>query len=137
MVLVGPRGIPLKKPLIISIPHCADLKHGQWTVSIYSSDTLPDDDPKWHRSVTLGHETINTSIYGQLDLDKIHIMTDNLCRYTMIGESTMGSAVVKLLRLAAFAPALPSSIDYNIRIYVLEDTQDAFEVSSVVQVCSK
>ena len=35
---------------------------------------------------------------------------------------------MKILSLAAFAPAQPSASDYNVRVYFLEDTQDAFEV---------
>ena len=33
-----------------------------------------------------------------------------------------------MLRLAAFAPAVPSGVDYNLRVYFIEDTPDALEV---------
>ena len=41
----------------------------------------------------------------------------------------MAGKAVKILRLAAFAPTVPSSVDYNLRVYFVEDTQDALEVS--------
>ena len=41
----------------------------------------------------------------------------------------MGGKAVKILRLACFAPAVPSSVDYNIRVYFVEDNQNALEVS--------
>ena len=55
-------------------------------------------------------------------------MTEFLQRYTLIGEPALLGRAVKILRLAAFAPALPPSMDYNIRVYVVEDTPDALEV---------
>ena len=79
---------------------------------------------------TLGEETINTPMYIQMDLNHCHIMADlGLRRYTVIGEPSMAGKAVKILRLAAFAPAVASSIDYNLRVYFVEDTADALEVS--------
>jgi leucine-rich repeat transmembrane protein FLRT len=78
--------------------------------------------------VTLGQETINTPGYCQLDQGQCHFVTDYLTRYTLIGESSPGGKGVKILRLAAFAPPVPSSIDYSIRVYVIEDTPDALQV---------
>lgn len=59
-------------------------------------------------------------------------MTEQLQRYTLIGESVPGGRAIKILRLVAFAPAMPPSMDYSIRVYVVEDTQDALE--GVIQV---
>ena len=78
--------------------------------------------------MTLGQENINTQVYTQLDATHCHIMTEYLQRYTLIGEPALLGRAVKILRLAAFAPALPPSMDYNIRVYVVEDTPDALEV---------
>ena len=81
--------------------------------------------------VTLGQEDINTEVYTQLDATHCHIMTEQLQRYTLIGEPALQGKAVKILRLAAFAPALPPSMDYSIRVYVVEDTPDALQVSTV------
>ena len=79
-------------------------------------------------ATTLGQETINTSVYTQIDQNRCHIMTDTLQRYVLVGEPNMQRKAIKILRLAVFAPALPSATDYNMRVYFLEDTRDAFEV---------
>lgn len=77
----------------------------------------------------LGHENINSPIYTQLDPNQCHVMTEFLNRYTLIGESVPGGRALKIYRLAAFAPAMPPSMDYSIRVYVVEDTIDALDVS--------
>lgn len=64
----------------------------------------------------------------QVDLNQGHVMSEYLQRYVLVGEPYMAGKAIKILRLAAFAPAVPSSMDYNVRVYFLEDTQDAFEV---------
>nr|KAG5709521.1 hypothetical protein BaRGS_023203 [Batillaria attramentaria] len=132
VVLVGPPGIVLMKPVILSFQHCASMRQGSWVLSLYRSDSPLDEPPQWRRLVVLGHETINSQVYTQLDPNHCHIMTEYLNRYALIGESVPGGKAVKIYRLAAFAPALPPSMDYSIRVYVVEDTQDALD--GVIQV---
>ncbi|XP_067671144.1 netrin receptor UNC5C-like isoform X6 [Haliotis asinina] len=127
VILVGPQSVVLKKPVILSFQHCASMRQGGWILSVYNSGTPADEPPQWQRLVTLGHETINTPLYMQLDADHCHLVTDSLNRYALIGESVGGGRAVKILRLAAFAPAITPSLDYSIRVYVVEDTQDALE----------
>ncbi|ELU09598.1 hypothetical protein CAPTEDRAFT_229366 [Capitella teleta] len=128
VVVCGPLGLELLKPMVISFEHCASIKHGQWSLSICSSTTPYDEPPRWQRMCTLGEETINTPMYIQMDSGQCHIMTDvSLRRYTLIGEPSMAGKAIKILRLAAFAPAVTSSVDYNVRVYFVEDTGDALE----------
>lgn len=127
VIVCGPPGLELLKPLILSFQHCASIKHGQWSLSIHASDTPYDEPPEWQPVSTLGQETINTPIYTQMDLSHCHIMTEQPMRYTLIGEPNMAGKAIKILRLAAFAPAVPSAVDYNLRVYFIEDTQDALE----------
>ena len=60
----------------------------------------------------------------------------------VIGKPCLAGKPLKQLRVAAFAPAVPSSIDYDLRVYFVEDTSDALEVSSIsrnslsLEVCS-
>lgn len=79
-------------------------------------------------AVTLGQETINTPLYTQIDAAHCHLMTEQLQRYALIGEPVAQGRAVKILRLAAFAPSLPPSVEFSIRVYVVEDTPDALEV---------
>ena len=64
----------------------------------------------------------------QVDLNQSHMMSEYLQRYVLVGEPHMAGKAIKILRLAAFAPTVPSGLDYNVRVYFLEDTQDALEV---------
>lgn len=132
VILCGPASVMLKKPVVISFQHCANMRQGAWILSVYNCDTPIEEASYWTKTVTLGQETINTPIYTQLDPNHCHIMTEQLQRYTLIGESVPGGRAIKILRLVAFAPAMPPSMDYSIRVYVVEDTQDALE--GVIQV---
>ncbi|XP_050391272.1 netrin receptor UNC5C isoform X2 [Patella vulgata] len=127
ILLIGPPSVVLLKPVILSYQHCASMRQGGWILSLFHSDSPIDEPPHWKKMVTLGHETINTPVYTQLDPNQCHIMGEQLQRYAIIGESVPGARAIKILRLAAFAPASPPSMDYSIRVYVVEDTQDALE----------
>ncbi|XP_070545067.1 netrin receptor UNC5C-like isoform X2 [Ptychodera flava] len=132
IIMCGPRNMSFKKPVIIQFPHCAKLDDEEWTYSIYGSDSHPEEVPKWQKIVTLGQETINTPLYCQMDQSQCFIMVDRFSKFTLVGESRSGKEAAKILKLAAFAQPLRAIADYNIRVYVVDDTQDALE--GVVQV---
>ncbi len=77
----------------------------------------------------MGKETINTLMYCQLDLDSAHVMTELLGRVALVGATIPGQPpAIKRHKLAAFAPLYPSTLDYSIRVYCVEDTDAAVQV---------
>ncbi|XP_072940958.1 netrin receptor UNC5B-like isoform X2 [Epargyreus clarus] len=127
VVKCGPPRLQLNKSVILQIPHCASLKHGFWNLALYGIDhnnaKTDNSQPQWKKVVGLGQETINTPVFTQLDNDKIFLVTDLLSTFVLVGESFNGKAV-KSLQLAVYAPALlnEASSEYNIRLYIFEDT---------------
>lgn len=124
VVSCGPN-VSLNKSVVLKIPHCAELSRKNWSISVLQSDC---SDSQWQNAVTLGQETINTSVFCQLDKDAGYLVADCLSRFVIVGQSTNGMAL-KRLKLAVFAPKLcfQSSVDYSVRVYVLEDTDSSLE----------
>jgi len=83
----------------------------------------------------IGEETLNTPVYVQVEPGQCHVMTECLMRYALIGQpSSAACKAVKLLQLAVFAPvaAAVSSVPlYDLRVYFVDDTADAFQVRSL------
>ncbi|XP_076327853.1 netrin receptor UNC5C-like isoform X3 [Tachypleus tridentatus] len=128
VVQVGPPGVNLQKPLIISFQHCANLNPNKWNLSVFGDFSEGEgEDSVWREIVTLGQETINTPLYCQLDAQQCHLVTDDLARYTLVGESLPEQKAIKSLTLAAFSPVLHSSVDYSIRLYCVENTKAALQ----------
>ncbi|XP_035224409.1 netrin receptor UNC5C-like isoform X2 [Stegodyphus dumicola] len=130
VVQCGPPDLSFSKPLILSLPHCAVIDSPEkWTISIFSSDTpsAEDETPEWKNLVTVGQETIVTPLFCQVDPHHCHLMTEQLGRFALVGESTPNQKAVKSIALAAFAPAFHSSTDYTIRVYCIEDTKAAIQ----------
>lgn len=127
VVKAGPVSMKFNKAVIIQIPHCANLKHGFWNLSIYAtqagSSTRTKNKTEWVKIVNLGQETINTPLFTQLDTDKIYLITEFFTSFVLAGESFNGKAV-KNLKLAAFIPpfSCATTKDYSVRIYVFDDT---------------
>lgn len=48
VIVCGPNvpGI-LMKPIILSFHHCASMRQGGWMLSLYNSDTQPEEAPCW------------------------------------------------------------------------------------------
>ena len=47
VILIGPQGLQLKKPMVISFQHCASVKHGNWQLSVCGSFSPCDEPAEW------------------------------------------------------------------------------------------
>ena len=122
MVVCGPRdaSVRLKKPAVVSMPHCAALPRGGWSVTLLENDRESGGGSEWERVVVLGQETLNTPVYAQLDLAQCHVVTDRLTALALTGESAKNGRATKTLRLAAFAQEGAPGSDITVRVYCLQ-----------------
>ncbi|KAK6487394.1 netrin receptor UNC5B-b-like [Huso huso] len=121
VVTCGPTGLLLCRPVVLSVPHCADLASSDWMVKLKTQA-----DSHWEEVVTLDEETFSTPCYCQLGPQSCHVLLDQLGTYSLVGES-YSSAALKSLQLAIFAPTACSSLDYSLKVYCIEDTPDALK----------
>lgn len=75
----------------------------------------------------LGAEPCTELYYCQLEAQACYVFTEQLGRFALVGES-LSMAASKRLKLVLFAPAACPSLEYNIRVYCLSDTQDVLKV---------
>lgn len=118
------------KSLVLSFPHCAHLSSfSNWNIAVWHNEAASEGQGQWRKMAVLGQETINTPCYTQLDAKKAHIMTDIPGRYALVGQSKPNSAAFKNMKIALFAPENGALTDYCVRVYCVEDTKDALDVS--------
>ncbi|XP_075245645.1 netrin receptor UNC5C-like isoform X3 [Convolutriloba macropyga] len=126
IIVCGPSNAHFLRPVILSFAHSALNPLSEWTLSVLHGTVLTRS--AWQNLLSLGEETLNSAAFCQMDEDKCHIMVDSLHdKYCLVGKSKSGKSAVKRLLLAAFAPAALRTQEYNIRIYCVDDTQDALE----------
>lgn len=76
----------------------------------------------------MGEELVSEPYYCQLEAETCRLFSEQLGTLALVGESLhMGAA--KRLRLVLFSDAYCSTLEYNIRVYCMDDTQDVFKVS--------
>jgi len=124
VIITGPAQASkkLRKPVVISFPHSAALRHGNWTLSLLGAS---DDNMSWRTLVTLGQENINSPCYVQLDLNMVHVITEQMSAVCLVGVSSHHPPAYKSLRIAAFAQEYPQASDLTVRLYCLQDTDHA------------
>ncbi|NXK50992.1 UN5BB protein, partial [Chauna torquata] len=130
VVTCGPTGLLLCRPVVLTIPHCADVSSSDWIFQLKTQSHQGN----WEEVVTLDEETLNTPCYCQLEAKSCHVLLDQLGTYVFVGESYSRSAI-KRLQLAIFAPTVCTSLEYNLKVYCLEDTPDALKVPQTPTGC--
>lgn len=76
----------------------------------------------------MGEELVSEPYYCQLETETCRLFSEQLGTLALVGESLhMGAA--KRLRLVLFSDAYCSTLEYNIRVYCMDDTQDVFKVN--------
>lgn len=82
--------------------------------------------------LSLGEETINTSVFVQMDAEHVYLMCETLSKFVLVGEpdaSVVSSPPAKTLKLALFG-SLNRKFKYDVRVHVVEDNGVALEVST-------
>lgn len=81
--------------------------------------------------LTLGEETINTSVFVQMDAEHVFLMSETLSKFVLVGEpdtTVVSCPPAKTLKLALFG-SLNRKFKYDIRVHVVDDNGVALEVS--------
>ncbi|XP_072122658.1 netrin receptor UNC5D-like isoform X1 [Mobula birostris] len=113
-VTCGPPGLALSNPVALTIPHCAMVCPDHWSIKL-KRQVLAG---KWEEVMSLEDET--TSCYCLLDPHSCHILLEQLGTYALVGEALTGCAE-KRLKLAVFGHLSCSSLEYNFRVYCMDD----------------
>ncbi|XP_068967140.1 netrin receptor UNC5C-like isoform X6 [Bombus flavifrons] len=144
IVACGPNGIDLVKPVILQFEHCAELRTGNWELSLWSTDldleTKSNNSSNsstssslasgsmWRKILTLGGEPINLpgQPFAQLDHSGVLLVTESPSVYAVAGENSViaPGLAVKRICVAVFL----SREKDHIRCHLMEDTKAAFKL---------
>ncbi|XP_039975659.1 netrin receptor UNC5A isoform X4 [Xiphias gladius] len=122
VVSCGPLGVVLSRPVILSMDHCSDACLDNWAVRLKKQNY----EGAWEDVLLMGEELVSEPYYCQLEAETCRLFSEQLGTFALVGESLhMGAA--KRLRLVLFSDAYCSTLEYNIRVYCMDDTQDVFK----------
>ena len=165
VVSCGPSGMLLNRPVVLTLPHCAqlDTPTPDWTLTLKTQTHQGAWEVRqlknWNQIMaitfrlmlrhwtlllllqevlTVGEETLSSPCYLQLEEECCHVLLEQLGTYGLVGQSCPPQPACKRLQLALFAPRAPClSLDYSLRIYCIHDTPHALKVLSCVCVFLK
>ncbi|XP_053734434.1 netrin receptor UNC5A isoform X3 [Synchiropus splendidus] len=122
VVSCGPPGVVLSRPVILSMDQCSDACLDNWAIRLKKQSY----EGTWEDVLLMGEELVSEPYYCQLEAETCQLFTEQLGTFALVGESLhMGAA--KRLRLVLFSDAYCSTLEYNIRVYCMDDTQDVFK----------
>ncbi|CAL8366959.1 unnamed protein product [Gadus morhua 'NCC'] len=126
VVSCGPTGMLLNRPVVLTLPHCAqlDTPTPDWTLTLKTQT----HQGAWEEVLTVGEETLSSPCYLQLEEESCHVLMEQLGTYGLVGQSCPPQPACKRLQLALFGPRAPClSLDYTLRIYCIHDTAHALK----------
>uniref|UniRef100_A0A674MDF9 Netrin receptor UNC5 n=1 Tax=Takifugu rubripes TaxID=31033 RepID=A0A674MDF9_TAKRU len=122
VVSCGPPGVVLSRPVILSMDHCSDGCLDNWALRLKKQNY----EGVWEDVLLMGEELVSEPYYCQLEAETCRLFSEQLGTFALVGESLhMGAA--KRLRLVLFSDAYCSTLEYNIRVYCMDDTQEVFK----------
>ncbi|XP_057242629.1 netrin receptor UNC5D, partial [Malurus melanocephalus] len=119
-VSCGPPELRVSTPIALSIPHCAHADPQHWSIRL--KRRTPHG--KWEEVMSVEEET--TSCYCLLDPYACHILLNSFGTYALIGEP-ISDCAVRQLKVAVFGCLSCNSLDYNLRVYCMDNTPCAFQ----------
>ncbi|XP_066986698.1 netrin receptor UNC5B-like isoform X1 [Macrobrachium rosenbergii] len=142
VVTCGPSNVSLLKPAVLSFDHCASLQHATWQLHMFATSTPSSphhtnslssnsSEEPWFRLITLGEERIDTPIFTQLDGAQVHMMTEELQQFVLVGESAGSNSAVKQLKVVAAAPPPTNSGVLTVTLHIIQDTMA--ELTSIIK----
>ncbi|XP_045140623.1 netrin receptor UNC5A [Echinops telfairi] len=122
IVSCGPPGVLLTRPVILAMDHCGEPSPESWSLRLKKQSC----EGSWEDVLHLGEEAPLHLYYCQLEAGACYVFTEQLGRFALVGEA-LSVAAAKRLRLLLFAPMACTSLEYNIRVYCLNDTHEALK----------
>uniref|UniRef100_A0A8B9P0C8 Netrin receptor UNC5 n=1 Tax=Apteryx owenii TaxID=8824 RepID=A0A8B9P0C8_APTOW len=119
-VSCGPLDVSVSTPFALTIPHCAELNSEHWNIHLKKRT----QQGKWEEVMSVEEET--TSCYCLLDPYACHILLNSFGTYALIGEP-ISDCAVRQLKVAVFGCMSCNSLDYNLRVYCMDNTPCAFQ----------
>ncbi|XP_042097150.1 netrin receptor UNC5D isoform X5 [Ovis aries] len=119
-VTCGPPDMIVTTPFALTIPHCADVSSEHWNIHLKKRT----QQGKWEEVMSVEDES--TSCYCLLDPFACHVLLDSFGTYALTGEPITDCAV-KQLKVAVFGCLSCNSLDYNLRVYCVDNTPWAFQ----------
>uniref|UniRef100_A0A452FVK9 Netrin receptor UNC5 n=1 Tax=Capra hircus TaxID=9925 RepID=A0A452FVK9_CAPHI len=119
-VTCGPPDMIVTTPFALTIPHCADVSSEHWNIHLKKRT----QQGKWEEVMSVEDES--TSCYCLLDPFACHVLLDGFGTYALTGEPITDCAV-KQLKVAVFGCLSCNSLDYNLRVYCVDNTPWAFQ----------
>ncbi|XP_057159415.1 netrin receptor UNC5D isoform X3 [Ursus arctos] len=119
-VTCGPPDMTVTTPFALTIPHCADVSSEHWNIHLKKRT----QQGKWEEVMSVEDES--TSCYCLLDPFACHVLLDSFGTYALTGEPVTDCAV-KQLKVAVFGCMSCNSLDYNLRVYCVDNTPWAFQ----------
>ncbi|KAM8784760.1 netrin receptor UNC5D isoform 2-T2 [Rhynchonycteris naso] len=119
-VTCGPPDMIVTTPFALTIPHCADVSSEHWNIHLKKRT----QQGTWEEVMSVEDES--TSCYCLLDPFACHVLLDSFGTYALTGEPITDCAV-KQLKVAVFGCMSCNSLDYNLRVYCVDNTPCAFQ----------
>ncbi|XP_045677346.1 netrin receptor UNC5D isoform X4 [Phyllostomus hastatus] len=119
-VTCGPPDMMVTTPFALTIPHCADVSSEHWNIHLKKRT----QQGTWEEVMSVEDES--TSCYCLLDPFACHVLLDSFGTYALTGEPITDCAV-KQLKVAVFGCMSCNSLDYNLRVYCVDNTPCAFQ----------
>jgi len=136
VVAVGPPGLLLRAPVVLSVQHCADESDANWELGVYHCDSplFAENDAPWVKAATVNGPDLPGQSVIAVTSDRAgvcHVVTEKLSRFCLVGQSAANGSdgAAKQAKILTFGKQTTNG-DFNVSLSAAEATKSSVDLAA-------
>ncbi|KAM7451780.1 Netrin receptor unc5c [Porites harrisoni] len=122
VVKCGPNGLKFKRPVVLSLPHCALLEDGAWNLKVQYNETESGAPADWKQLIDINKQDGSDPCLALLEPNMVYLMVDHFTSFAVTGNSAASEPAKKIVKIVAYvSPPAQANGDCVVRVYCVGD----------------
>ncbi|XP_015764131.1 PREDICTED: netrin receptor UNC5C-like isoform X1 [Acropora digitifera] len=126
VVKCGPNGLKFERPVILSLPHCAQLEDGAWNLKVQYNESETGTPAGWKQLIDISKQDGSEPYFALLEPNMVYLMVDHFTNFAVTGQPA--NQAKKWVQIKAYLTPPEACGDCIVRVYCVGDTSAHLEI---------
>lgn len=126
VIKCGPNGLKFERPVILSLPHCAQLEDGAWNLKVQYNESETGTPAGWKQLIDISKQDGSEPYFALLEPNMVYLMVDHFTNFAVTGQPA--NQAKKWVQIKAYLTPPEACGDCIVRVYCVGDTSAHLEI---------